>query len=327
MSRVQLRPEAKANLARSRSGTKSGAAHRAPVIYTYVMSELTRAIGDLLPKIRALIAAARDAATRSVNTLQVLTNFEIGRLIVEHEQEGAERAAYGRTLMQELSQSLTDEFGRGFSHRNLDYMRKFYLTYRDRAPQISQTVSAKFPAPPGDRVSAALKAAEKSQTSSAIFTLGWSHYVFLISIDNPDERAFYEIEASAGGWTLAELKRQFNSGLYERLALSRDHAAIRDLARDGQMVTEPKDVLKNPYVLEFLGLEERPSYSESDLESAIIDKLEHFLLELGKGFLFEARQKRFTFDEEHFFVDLVFYNRLLRCYVLIDLKLGKLSHQ
>lgn len=291
------------------------------------MTDLARGIGDLLPKIRSLIASARGAAERSVNLLQVLTNFEIGRLIVQHEQQGAERAAYGRALLRELSQSLTDEFGRGFSHRNLDYMRKFYLTYHDREQQISQNVSAKFPAPPGDRTPAELEAAEKAQTPSAFFTLGWSHYVFLISIENPDERAFYEIEASAAGWTLAELKRQFDSGLYERLALSRDRAAIRDLAREGQIVAEPRDVLKNPYVLEFLGLEERPSYSESDLESAIIDKLEHFLLELGKGFLFEARQKRFTFDEEHFFVDLVFYNRLLRCYVLIDLKIGKLSHQ
>ncbi len=290
------------------------------------MTELTQAIDDLLPKIRSLIASARDAAARSVNTLQVLTNFEIGRLIVEHEQEGAERAVYGKALMQELATSLTGEFGRGFSRRNLEYMRKFYLTYRDREPQIAQTVSAQLPMAPSDQTPPALEAAEKTQTSSAFFTLSWSHYVFLISIENPDERSFYEIEASAG-WTLAELKRQFNSGLYERLALSRDQEAIRDLAHEGQIVAEPKDVLKNPYVLEFLGLEERPSYSESDLESAIIDKLENFLLELGKGFLFEARQKRFTFDEEHFFVDLVFYNRLLRCYVLIDLKIGKLSHQ
>ncbi len=291
------------------------------------MTDLTRGIGDLLPKIRSLVASARGAAERSINMLQVVTNFEIGRLIVEHEQEGAERAVYGRALMRELCYSLTDEFGRGFSHRNLEYMRKFYLTYRNREPQISQTVSAKFPPPSGERAPTELEAVEKTQTPSANFTLSWSHYVFLISVENPDERAFYEIEAAAGGWTLAELKRQFNSGLYERLALSRDRDAIRNLAREGQIVAEPKDVLKSPYVLEFLGLEERPSYSESDLESAIIDKLEHFLLELGKGFLFEARQKRFTFDEDHFFVDLVFYNRLRRCYVLIDLKIGKLSHQ
>jgi len=142
-----------------------------------------------------------------------------------------------------------------------------------------------------------------------------------------DERSFYEIEATSNGWSLRELKRQFDSGLYERLALSRDKKGVRKLAREGQVVSHPRDLLKEPYVLEFLGLEAKERYSESDLETAIIDKLEQFLLELGKGFLFEARQKRFTFEEEHFFVDLVFYNRLLRCYVLLDLKIGKLTHQ
>jgi predicted nuclease of restriction endonuclease-like (RecB) superfamily len=147
-----------------------------------------------------------------------------------------------------------------------------------------------------------------------------------MGIKSEAERGFYEIEAAGQGWSLRELKRQFNAGLYERLALSRDKEGIRKLAAQGQVVTRPEDLLKEPYVLEFLGLAEKARYSESDLESAIIDKLEHFLLELGKGFLFEARQKRFTFDEEHFFVDLVFYNRLLRCYILIDLKIGKLNH-
>ncbi len=161
----------------------------------------------------------------------------------------------------------------------------------------------------------------------APFSLSWSQYVFLISINSEAERRFYEIEAAENGWTLQELKRQFNSGLYERLALSHDKNEVRKLAREGQIITRPRDFVKDPYVLEFLGLDQKTKYSETDLESAIIDKLEHFLLELGKGFLFEARQKRFTFDEEHFFVDLVFYNRLLRCYVLIDLKIGKLTHQ
>jgi predicted nuclease of restriction endonuclease-like (RecB) superfamily len=141
------------------------------------------------------------------------------------------------------------------------------------------------------------------------------------------ERRFYEIEAAEQGWTLRDLKRQFNAGLYERLALSRDKKAIHDLTHRGQDVSRPQDVLKEPYVLEFLGLEDRPTYSESDFEAAIVEHVQHFLLELGKGFLFEARQKRFTFDEEHFFIDLVFYNRLLKCYVLIDLKIGKLTHQ
>ncbi len=156
--------------------------------------------------------------------------------------------------------------------------------------------------------------------------LSWSHYVFLLSLENPDERNFYEIEAAAQGWSLRELKRQFASCLYERLALSRDKDEVLKLSTKGQIVDRPRDLLKNPYVLEFPGLDEKAIYSETDLETAIIDKLEHFLLELGKGFLFEARQKRFTFNEEHFFVDLVFYNRLLRYYVLIDLKIGKLIH-
>ncbi len=159
------------------------------------------------------------------------------------------------------------------------------------------------------------------------FALSWSHYVFLIGIKNKDERHFYEIEATENSWSLSELKRQFNSGLYERLALSRDKDSIRELSNAGLQIRRPEDMLKEPYVLEFLGLDEKEKYSESDLESAIIDKIEKFLLELGKGFLFEARQKRFTFDSDHFYVDLVFYNRLLRCYVLIDLKIGKLTHE
>jgi predicted nuclease of restriction endonuclease-like (RecB) superfamily len=294
-------------------------------------------VKELIHEIRDLIQYARRAVVHSVDLIQVVTNFEIGRRIVEHEQGGEERAEYGKALLKELSAALTAEFGRGFSHRNLDYMRKFFLAYRDRAPQISQMPSAKFLAqqkaqmPSGKLEKAtsffpAEACADISQMAPAKFALSWSQYVFLISIGNRDERSFYEIEAARGGWTLPELKRQFNSGLYERLALSRDQEGVRALAAEGQLVARPEDLLKEPYVLEFLGLDEKAKYSESDLESAIIDKLEHFLLELGKGFLFEARQKRFTFDEEHFFVDLVFYNRLLRCYVLIDLKIGKLSH-
>ncbi len=299
---------------------------------------------NLISDIRELILSARRAAVHSIDLLQVLTNFEIGRRIIEHEQLGAERAEYGKALLKDLSTELTAEFGRGFSRSNLEYMRKFYLAYKDRALAISQTASGKLPvAEKSQATSGELADERKGRTPSGEssktelqrvaakadrpFSLSWSQYVFLVSINDPDERRFYEIEASAGGWTLPELKRQFNTGLYERLALSRDQDGIRKLAAEGQTVCRPEDLLKDPYVLEFLGLDEKSRYSESDLESAIIDKLEHFLLELGKGFLFEARQKRFTFDEEHFFVDLVFYNRLLRCYVLIDLKIGKLSHQ
>lgn len=285
-------------------------------------------MNELIHEIRDLIQSARRAAVHSIDLIQVMTNFEIGRRIVEHEQGGDERAEYGKALLKELSEALTAEFGRGFSKRNLEYMRKFYLAYQDR--RIAQMPSAqlpmeKFQMPFGKSVTTG-KSLTPPVTSAIPFNLSWSQYVFLISIDNPEERGFYEIEAAHGGWTLPELKRQFNSGLYERLALSRDQDGVKKLASEGHLVSRPEDLLKEPYVLEFLGLDEKVKYSESDLESAIIDKLEHFLLELGKGFLFEARQKRFTFDEEHFFVDLVFYNRLLRCYVLIDLKIGKLNH-
>lgn len=296
------------------------------------MSSEMKNISGLVRQIRELILAARKTAAQTVDRIQVVTCFEIGRRIVEHEQQGTQRAEYGKALLKELAASLTDEFGRGFSRSNLQSMRKFYLTYRDRLPEKCQMPSGKLvpkqkSQTPSGKFTAAVALLPSTANGKPAFSLSWSQYVFLLSIENPDERGFYEIEAAENGWALPELKRQFNSGLYERLALSRDKEGIRKLARKGHIVARPQDLLKEPYVLEFLGLDEKEKYSESDLESAIIDKLEHFLLELGKGFLFEARQKRFTFDEDHFYVDLVFYNRLLRCYVLIDLKIGKLIHQ
>ena len=282
----------------------------------------------LVQEIRDLVQGARRAAAQNVNTLQVITNFEIGRRIVEYEQKGSRRAGYGAHLLEDLSRKLTEELGRGFSSTNLKYMRQFYLEYRSAAPQIRQTLSDKSGAlvqqesPIRQTLSDHL-----SDRFNHNFTISWSHYVFLLNIGNPDERKFYEIESRENQWSLSELKRQFNSGIYERLALSRDKKGVKALADKGQIIGNPQDVLKDPYVLEFLGLDENTHYSESDLESAIIDKLETFLLELGKGFLFEARQKRFTFDADHYFVDLVFYNRILRCYVLIDLKIGKITHE
>jgi predicted nuclease of restriction endonuclease-like (RecB) superfamily len=294
-------------------------------------TEKTDSVVNLIHQVRQIILSARTAAVKSIDTIQVMTNYQIGHLIVEHEQRGARRAVYGKEVIKELANNLMEEFGGGFSVRNLAYMRSFYLCYCGRMP-ILQTVSAKSSA--GKKLQTAsaksdimLISGTASRKLSTRFTLSWSHYVFLIGIDNPDERRFYEIEAAGQNWSLRELKRQFDSGLYERLALSRDKRGIRKLAEKGQIVEKPQDLIKNPYVLEFLGLDEASRYSETELENAIIDKLEHFLLELGKGFLFEARQKRFTFDEEHFFVDLVFYNRILRCYVLFDLKIGKLTHQ
>lgn len=251
----------------------------------------------LFTQIAELIELARRKVASVVNLTMVHTYFEIGRMIIEDEQQGKERAEYGKSVLKDLSTRLTEKFGTGFSVDNLQNMRQFYLCY-----SIYETVSRKF-------------------------VLSWSHYLVLMRINNVQERRFYEIEAAANQWSLKQLKRQYNSSLYERLALSRDKAEILALATQGNVVEQPKDIFKNPLTLEFLGLEDKPHYSESDLENAIISKLQQFLLELGKGFLFEARQKRFTFDEKHFKIDLVLYNRLLQCYVLIDLKTDELVHQ
>jgi predicted nuclease of restriction endonuclease-like (RecB) superfamily len=251
---------------------------------------------SLFQDIKALLQNARNHVVRTVNTTMVHTYYEIGRLIVDHEQKGQEKAKYGKETLKDLSGSLLDEFGKGFSVDNLENMRKFYLTYG------------------------------KSETVSRKFDLSWSHYVFLMRLDK-HERTFYEIEATQNHWSLRELKRQFNTALYDRLRLSMNKDEVKALNTKGQIITKPQDAVKDPYILEFLGLREDASYSESELEQAIINKIEHFLLELGKGFAFMGRQKRFTFDEQHFFVDLVFYNRLLKCFVLIDLKIGDLKHQ
>jgi len=232
--------------------------------------------------------------------------------------------------LKELSAQLTEEFGKGYSVSSLQLMRKFFIENQVRiqqkpsvnlhSPELGQTGADLLPS---DRITVHLS----GQSGKSPFTLSWSHYVLLLTVKNTDERSFYETEATNEGWSVPGLKRQVASCLYERLALSKDKEGVRQLADEGHVIVKPEDMLKEPYVLEFLGLDEKAGYSESDLETAIIDQLEHFLLELGKGFLFEARQKRFTFDEDHFFVDLVFYNRLLRCYVIIDLKLDNLSHQ
>ena len=298
------------------------------------MKRINKAAGPdseatLYARIRELIFAARRGVSRGVDLVQVWTNFEIGRHIVEYEQSGSVKAAYGQSILNVLSEKLATEFGRGFSRSNLEYMRKFFLLYRERIV-ISQSETGKYKPASSAKTSISQFRTGKYITSASNpspFCLSWTHYVFMIGIRNTDERSFYEIESAEQGWNLAELKRQFDSGLYERLALSRDKAGIRKLAREGQIVGKPEDLLKEPLVLEFLCLSEQARYSESDLENAVISRIERFLLELGKGFLFEARQKRFTFAEDHFFVDLVFYNRLLRCYVLVDLKIGKLTHQ
>jgi len=254
---------------------------------------------DFYKQVADLLDVARQQAKRQLDTTIVTTYYEVGRMIVEHEQKGQKRAQYGTRLLKGLSEYLTERYGKGFSVVNLQSIRKFYQIY---TPSKEQTVSAKF-------------------------TLGWSHYQILMRIENESARRFYEIEAESQQWSVRQLQRQVGSSLYERLALSRDKDKVMALANKGQTLENPRDIFKTPYVFEFTGLEERSEYSETELEQALINNIQKFLLELGKGFLFEARQKRFTFGEDSFYVDLVFYNRLLQCYVIIDLKVGKLKHQ
>ncbi|WP_297575980.1 YhcG family protein [uncultured Deefgea sp.] len=284
---------------------------------------------ELMGRVVAILEHARSNVVRTVNSQMVIAYWLIGREIVQAMQGGESRAVYGEGLLDAVSEQLSSRFGRGFSTTNLKNFRLFYLAYPDRLAAISPpSTDELLAAPIGQRLSDQLLATlQRAETAPFSTNLSWSHYVFLMGIKRADERQFYEIESAQNGWSLAELRRQFDSGLFERLALSRNADEVRQLAQQGQVISTPQDLIKTPYVLEFLGLQERSSYSESDLEAAIISKIEDFLLELGKGFLFESRQKRFTFEEEHFFVDLVFYNRLLRCYVLIDLKIGKLTHQ
>ncbi len=254
-------------------------------------------IDSLISNISDLVKVAHAKVLQSVNHIMVITYFEIGRMIVEEEQNGKERADYGKQLLYDVSQRLTTDFGKGFSETNLRQMRNFFLAY-----QIQQKPSAEF-------------------------KLSWSHYLKLMRITDIQERKFYEIEAYNNNWSLKELQRQFDTALYTRLSLSRNKAEILQLSTKGQFIETPRDLIKDPYILEFLGLPDKSVYSENKLEQKLIGKLEHFLLELGKGFTFVARQKRITFDEKHFKIDLVFYNRILKCFVLIDLKIGELKHQ
>ncbi len=261
----------------------------------------------LSEKISSLLIEARKRVLQTVNHTMVLTYFEIGRMIIEEEQNGKERADYGKQIIKSLSERLTNDFGKGFSQRNLEQIRQFYSVYSK-----TQTLSAE---------------SEKGQILSDQFKLSWSHYLKLMRIDDAHERKFYEIESFKNNWSLRELDRQYDSALFTRLTLSKEKDEILQLSIKGQTIEKPQDAIKDPYILEFIGLPENSQYSESDLEQRLIDKLEHFLLELGNGFTFVARQNRITFDEKHFRIDLVFYNRILRCFVLIDLKVGELKHQ
>ena len=281
---------------------------------------------QLFDAISRLIEESRRQVAKAVNTAMVYTYYGVGQYIVEFEQGGKERAAYGKEVLKRLSARLTEKYGKGWSVDNLENCRKLFLNYSITEPAVrklnQETISE-----PAVRKSDQKINSEPAARNIHTFLLPWTHYLILMREKNPQARRFYEIEAYNQQWSKRQLQRQIASSLYERLALSRDKDEVMRLANEGQVIEKPSDIIKNPLVLEFLGLKSEIAYSETDLETAILDKLESFLLECGKGFLCEARQKRFTFDEDNFYVDLVLYNRILQCYVLVDLKIDKLTHQ
>jgi len=288
----------------------------------------------------------RAGVARSVNTTQVAANWLIGREIVEEEQSGKKRAGYGRKLLADLSARMLKDFGRGYSVDNLEAFRLFYLAYPSL---ISETLSRKsLAAQKSDAPSRISDLSEIRQTGRAELAvemksghtasgnswspghlhpnLAWSLYRLLLKVESLEARAFYEVEAIKNNWSARELERQINSLLFERLTRSKDKVGLLKLATKGQEIARPVDVFKDPVVLEFLGLPESPRLIESDLEQALINNLQAFLLELGKGFAFVSRQERISLDGDHFYIDLVFYHTILKCYALIDLKVGKLNH-
>lgn len=295
-------------------------------------------------RIREILQSARTTVARSVNTTQVVANSLIGREIVEDEQRGKKRADYGMELLSDLSARLQAEYGAGYSLRSLSQFRLFYLTYRELSDSGSdQAASAQsgshsfgrfgtrcVPNLPkgGELLDLSAPSHGRSWQPGQLHpNLSWMHYRTLLRVDNADARAFYEIESIENRWSARELERQINSLLYERLALSKDKKGLMRLATKGQEIQQPTDIFKDPVVIEFLGLPESPRLVESDLEQRLIDNLQTFLLELGKGFAFVARQQRLTLEGDHFYIDLVFYHTVLKCYVLIDLNTGKLTHE
>lgn len=276
--------------------------------------------GNVLGELVALIESARRAAARSVNAVMTATYFLVGRAIVEHEQKGGSRAAYGEQLLERLVGDLSARFGRGFSRANVASMRLFYLTYRD---DIVQTLSGQ-----SGRTKKIQTVSGESELArlATRFPLPWSHYVLLLGARSPDARAFYESESLRGGWTVRQLRRQVDTQFYERTALSRNKAAMlsKGARKQAADAVTPEEEIKDPLVLEFLGLKDE--YSESELEEALILRLEQFLLELGGDFTFIGRQRRLRVGDAWYSIDLLFFHRALRCLVVIDLKLGELTH-
>jgi len=287
-----------------------------------------RSTEPLYRDIRAVLESARAGAYRAVNAAMVEAYWQVGRLIVENEQGGHRRAAYGEAVLDELAGRLTTDFGRGFDVRNLRYMRQFYLAFPVLEPQSGVA------APEGKRNVRRAESgvvrkrnALRSESPSRPLRLSWTHYRLLLSVEDATAREWYMNEAASQQWSTRQLERQIAVLYYERLLASRKQAPVRKEAAAKLTKLEPEQFIRDPYVLAFLDLKDYPALRESAIEQAIIDNLQGFLLELGKGFSFVARQKRMRFEEEDFYVDLVFYNYLLKCFVLIDLKVGKLTHQ
>ena len=274
---------------------------------------------SLPERVIALIEEARRKVASAANVALVYTYYEIGRMIVEDEQGGKERAAYGDKTLAELSEKLTAKFGKGWSIANLKLMRQFFITY-------SNSLNTVYPIGTPNGQATPLPANETIHTVGD-FTLSWSHYLVLMRISDPAARGFYEKEAAEGQWSLRQMSRQIGSQLYERSLKHKGEVGVTELMRKAPRPEVAEEPLKDPYTLEFLGLPERTDYSETQLEQAIIDHLAEFMLELGKGFTFVGRQVRFTFEEEHYKADLVFYNRLTRSFFVFDLKLAKITHQ
>lgn len=289
--------------------------------------------GDLFSRVASILEEARSNVVRSVNSNMVLAYWLIGREIVQELQKGEGRAEYGKQVIDDLSARLKSRFGRGFSATNLRYFRTFYTVYAERLPEIRQIGSGVLD---GEQIcqtqsgvldilAESVQAPREPRGFSPV--LGWSHYQVLMGIEHPNKRLFYEIEAEKEGWEVKHLERQIHTLLFARLLKSRDKAGMMQLAREGQVLQTAQDAIRNPYILDFLGIPEADVMHESALESAIIYNLQSFLLELGKGFAFVGRQKRLQFDTDYFYIDLVFYNCILKCYLLIDLKIGELTHQ
>jgi len=297
-----------------------------------------RNYNNLLDRIAEVLAKARTKVVKEINMAQVLAYWEIGREIVEFEQKGKARGGYGEQLIERLSTDMTQEFGGGFSHTNLKMMRLFYQNFPIRQTLSDESIKEQKPEAMSGKSAIQQTLSVKSQKQQILPTvstaqggqfepmLSWSHYCELLKIGEPLTRSFYEQEAIQNNWSIRELKRQINSMLFERLTLSKNTEGVMKMAKKGQIIEKREDAIKDPYILEFLNLKEETSYTESQLEQAIIDKLQYSLLEMGKGFSFVARQKRITITNRHYYIDLVFYNRFPRCFILIELKTGELDH-